>query len=169
RVGGHRPGQGPGGRANLGVLLPARGRAVARCGRDPGDRQARGGHLPGRLPPPQADQRGIRARPARTRTSSGATPVMTPHFDDALLLRYLGEELSPEEQSAIDAHLEVCQDRRCAEALERLARSPALSLPLFLKTTPDVPEPEGEPLPELPQRYEPLGLVGRGGMGLVLR
>jgi tetratricopeptide (TPR) repeat protein len=93
---------------------------------------------------------------------------MTTHFDDSVLLRYLREELSPDEQSAIDAHLEICADRRCARALERLARSPAASLPAPLKTTPEVPEPEG-PLPELPERYELLGRVGHGGMGLVVR
>jgi anti-sigma factor RsiW len=56
---------------------------------------------------------------------------MNLHFDDASLLKYLKEELSPEEQSAIDAHLEVCEGRRCAAALERLARSPAGG-PLFV-------------------------------------
>ena len=93
---------------------------------------------------------------------------MTSHFDDTVLLRYLREELRPEEQSAVDTHLEVCADRRCAAALERLARSAALSLPLFLRTTPEVSAAAEEPLPELPARYEPLGLVGHGGMGLVV-
>jgi eukaryotic-like serine/threonine-protein kinase len=94
---------------------------------------------------------------------------MNLHFDDASLLKYLKEELSAEEQAAIDEHLEVCAGRRCAETLERLAHSPDVSLPLFLKTTQEVANPEDERLPELPQRYELLGLVGRGGMGLVLR
>ncbi|MCI0455990.1 MAG: tetratricopeptide repeat protein [Gemmataceae bacterium] len=93
---------------------------------------------------------------------------MTAHFDDTTLLRYLREELSPEEQAAIDSHLEGCADRRCAEALERLARSPDLSLPLFLKTTPEG-SGSGEVSPELPERYELLGVVGQGGMGLVVR
>jgi anti-sigma factor RsiW len=94
---------------------------------------------------------------------------MSGHLDETVLLRYLREELSPEEQSAVDSHLEACADRRCAEALERLAGSPGASLPLALKTTPDAEGPAGEPLPELPARYEPLGVVGRGGMGLVLK
>jgi serine/threonine-protein kinase len=91
------------------------------------------------------------------------------HFDDASLLKYLREELSPAEQAAIDEHLPVCAGRRCAGALERLARAAGLALPRLLATTRDLPEPGEEALPALPQRYEPLGLVGRGGMGLVVR
>jgi eukaryotic-like serine/threonine-protein kinase len=94
---------------------------------------------------------------------------MNLHFDDASLLKYLREELSAAEQAAIDAHLEVCEGRRCANALERLTHSPDLALPLFLNTTQEAVSPEEERLPALPQRYELLGLVGRGGMGLVLR
>ena len=91
------------------------------------------------------------------------------HFDEASLLKYLREELSAAEQAAIDEHLEVCPGRRCPEALERLAHSPEVALPPFLRTTTEMASPEGERPPELPPRYELLGLVGRGGMGLVVR
>jgi eukaryotic-like serine/threonine-protein kinase len=93
--------------------------------------------------------------------------AVSKHYDDALLLRYLRQELADIDQGPIEDHLEVCEP--CARALEWLAHSSTPWALLFLQTTVPMREPAEEQLPDLPERYELLEKIAHGGMGLVLK
>src|SRR5262249_26780388 len=100
-------------------------------------------------------------------------------FADDMLLRYLDQRLSNADARAIERHVEGC--RSCDEALARLAgraggrwADPAADLELRngRHSAPGLADPDASQVAALLQaggRYQVLGEIGRGGMGLVLR
>ncbi|MCA9604281.1 MAG: protein kinase [Myxococcales bacterium] len=79
-------------------------------------------------------------------------------LSDTLLVRVGGGALEPHERAAIDAHIDVCG--ACRELVAALARDADAARPSASRVSHGVPL-EGD------ERFEILGLLGAGGMGVV--